>query len=101
LTLALPYLGGLLGGGSSKGVDSEEGDTSVDGDDSVFGGSGDDLMDAFNVPVSPDVVFCGPGDDRAYTDGTDLLAADCEEGILGSRPDAWDRNLYQPAPLRR
>jgi hypothetical protein len=51
--------------------------------------------------VSPDVVFCGPGDDRAYTDGADLLAADCEEGIRGPRPHAWDRNLYQPAPLRR
>jgi hypothetical protein len=82
-------------------VDSEEGDTSVDGDDSVSGGSGDDLMDTFNAPVSPDVVFCGPGDDRAYTDGADLLAADCEEGIRGPRPHAWDRNLYQPAPLRR
>lgn len=61
-------------------MNSEDGDASVDGDDSVSGDS---------------------GDDRAYTDGIDLLAADCEEGTLGLRPDAWDRNLYQPTPLRR
>ena len=32
-------------------------DTSVDRDDSVSGGSGDEVMDAINAPVFPDVVF--------------------------------------------
>ena len=80
MTLALPYLGGLWGGGSSKVLNSEECDACVDRDGALSGGS---------------------GDDRAYTDGTDLLAADCEEVTLGSHLDAWDRNPYRPAPLRR
>jgi hypothetical protein len=72
-----------------------------DSSDRISGGAGDDIMDAFNDPAVSDVVACGPGNDRAYTDGTDLIAGDCEEIIRGPHPDAWDRNPFQPAPLRR
>jgi hypothetical protein len=58
-------------------------------------------MDAFNDPAVSDVVHCGSGADRAYTDGGDLIASDCEEIIRGPHPDAWDRRPFQPAPLRR
>jgi hypothetical protein len=58
-------------------------------------------MDAFNDPAASDIVACGPRNDRAYTDGTDLIAGDCEEIIRGPHPDAWDRSPFQPAPLRR
>jgi ZIP family zinc transporter len=43
----------------------------------------------------------GPGNDRAHTDGTDLIADDCEKIILGPHPDVWDANPFQPAPLGR
>ena len=75
------------------------------GRDAVSGGEGrdivDDAMDAFNDPAVSDVVACGPGDDRAYTDGTDLIAGDCGEIVRGPHPDAWDRSPFQPAPLKR
>jgi hypothetical protein len=47
------------------------------------------------------VISCGPGNDRAYTDGTDLIADDCEKIILGPHPDVWDANPFHPAPLGR
>lgn len=71
------------------------------GDDALSGGPGDDLMDTFNDPAFPHVISCGPGDDRAYADGTDLVAGDCERVILGPHPDPWDENPFQPAPLGR
>jgi Ca2+-binding RTX toxin-like protein len=72
-----------------------------DSSDRISGGVGDDIMDAFNDPAVSDVVACGPGNDLAYTDGTDLIAGDCEEIIRGPHPDAWDRSPFQPAPLGR
>jgi hypothetical protein len=66
-----------------------------DSSDRISGGAGDDIMDAFNDPAVSDVVACGPGNDRAYTDGTDLIAGDCEEIIRGPHPDAWDTSPYQ------
>ena len=72
-----------------------------DSSDKISGGAGDDIMDAFNDPAVSDAVACGPGNDRAYIDGTDLIASDCEKIIRGPHPDAWDRNPFQPAPLRR
>lgn len=61
-------------------------DTSTD---IVFGGAGDDLIDAYNAPPHMDIIYCGPGDDLVYTDGLDRLV-DCETSILGQEPDPWD-----------
>lgn len=58
--------------------------------DILFGGAGDDLLDAYNTPPVMDVVNCGPGNDLVYTDGADLLV-DCEEVVLGPEPDPWDQ----------
>jgi Ca2+-binding RTX toxin-like protein len=58
--------------------------------DVVFGGAGDDLIDAFNEPPFMDIVDCGPGDDLVYADGLDNLVG-CEEVILGPEPDPWDQ----------
>jgi hypothetical protein len=51
-------------------------------------------MDAFDTPAVLDVVHCATEDHRAYTDGTDPLAGNCEEIIRGPHPDAWDRNPF-------
>ena len=91
----------LAGDPSLFGAGGDDALSGGPGDDQVFGRSGDDIMDAFNDPAASDVVACGPGNDRAYTDGTDLIVGDCEEIIRGSHPDAWDRSPFQPALLRR
>lgn len=67
--------------------------------DEISGGPGYDTMDAFNDPAASDAVHCGPGDDVAYVDGTDLVSDDCEKIVLGPHPDAWDEEPYQPAPF--
>src|SRR5215210_2825636 len=87
-------------GGEGRDI-VDDGPPFDDSSDEISGGAGDDVMDAFNDPAFSDVVHCGPGDDRVYTDGTDLIAGDCEEIIRGPHPDAWDANPFQPASLRR
>jgi len=47
--------------------------------DEISGGTGDDVMDAFNDPAGADVVFCGSGDDLVYTDGKDEISDNCEK----------------------
>jgi hypothetical protein len=64
--------------------------------DKVLGGPGDDAVDAFNDPAFADVIECGPGNDAAYTDGTDVVANDCEKTILGPYPDFWEFRPYDP-----
>ena len=64
--------------------------------DEIFGGPGDDIMDAFNDPAVLDAIICGPGNDVAYTDGTDVIAEDCEKIILGPHPDFWEFHPFDP-----
>jgi Tol biopolymer transport system component len=46
------------------------------GGDSLFGGAGDDTIDARNGRF--DVIGCGPGRDTVIADPRDLVGADCE-----------------------
>jgi hypothetical protein len=85
----------------TKGPDAISG--TVD-DDSITGLGGDDLLagdPSLFGAGGDDALSCGPGNNRAYTDGTDLIAGDCEEITRGPHPDAWDRSPFQPAPLGR
>ena len=52
------------------------------------------IMDAFDAPAVLDVIHCGPGDDRAYTDRTNPIVGNREEIIRGPHPDAWNRNPF-------
>jgi Ca2+-binding RTX toxin-like protein len=56
--------------------------------DIIFGGAGDDIMDAYNDFPLTDIVYCGPGNDLVYTDGLDHLVG-CEAVVLGPEPDPW------------
>ena len=58
--------------------------------DALYGGAGDDTLDAFNDPPVADSVVCGPGEDLVFTDGTDLIADDCETVVRGPDPDSDD-----------
>ena len=58
--------------------------------DAIYGGAGDDTLDAFNDPPVADSVACGPGNDLVFTDGADLIAADCEVVVRGPDPDSDD-----------
>ena len=85
-------------------VSGDEGDDIVDDGpffeysvDEISGGPGNDTMGAYNRPAFPDVVECGAGEDRAYTDGSDLIAGDCEELVVGPHPQPWDLQPYLPA----
>jgi Ca2+-binding RTX toxin-like protein len=46
------------------------------GGDRLFGGAGDDTIDARNGRF--DVIGCGPGTDTVHADRGDLVGVDCE-----------------------
>jgi Ca2+-binding RTX toxin-like protein len=83
---------GTLGGDAVYGGDGDdvvhEGPPFDAYTDLISGGSGNDLMDAYNSPAHTDLVVCGPGSDAAYADGTDLIAKDCEKVVVGPPPEA-------------
>ena len=88
---------GTLG---SDVVSGDVGDDIVDGGppfdafgDAIYGGPGNDIMDAYKRPAVVDIVVCGPGIDIVYTDGRDIISADCEAVVLGPHPDPWDLAL--------
>jgi RTX calcium-binding nonapeptide repeat (4 copies) len=47
--------------------------------DLLFGGEGDDFIDAADAKGAADAVYCGPGDDLVEVDAEDFIADDCEE----------------------
>ena len=47
--------------------------------DLLFGGEGDDFIDAADAKGAADAVYCGPGDDLVEADAEDFIADDCEE----------------------
>jgi hypothetical protein len=47
--------------------------------DLLFGGKGDDFIDAADAKGAADAVYCGPGDDLVEADAEDFIADDCEE----------------------
>jgi Ca2+-binding RTX toxin-like protein len=51
--------------------------------DTLEGGDGNDVVDAINKPAHRDVLECGGGFDRAFTDKKDLVAPDCEKVAVG------------------
>jgi hypothetical protein len=61
--------------------------------DALYGGAGNDVMDAYQRPAVTDVVICGPGTDIVYTDGADIISSNCETAVLGPSPDPWDLAL--------
>jgi Ca2+-binding RTX toxin-like protein len=78
-------------------VYGDDGDDKVSGgypfdplSDAIFGGAGDDIMDAYNSPAVADTVDCGPGNDLVYRDAADTIFIDCEASILGPEPDPDD-----------
>ena len=46
--------------------------------DLLYGGTGDDFIDASDAPGSPDAVYCGSGGDLVVADAEDFVADDCE-----------------------
>jgi Ca2+-binding RTX toxin-like protein len=72
-----------LGGGDS--INSREGMDTVhagDGDDFVFTNWGSH----FQIVGDVDTVTCGDGNDTAYVDDVDTVAADCETVFVGVAP---------------
>jgi Ca2+-binding RTX toxin-like protein len=58
--------------------------------DILFGGSGDDVLDAIHNPAAKDLVICGGGFDLVIVNTTDVVAPDCEKVFIGiSSFDAW------------
>lgn len=51
--------------------------------DTLSGGGGADFIVANNRPASMDIVTCGSGHDRVFTDRKDVVSGDCEEVYLG------------------
>ena len=85
---------GGLGGDLLYGEDGDDyvddGPLSDTFSDAIYGGAGDDTLDAFNDPPVADSVVCGPGNDLVLTDGTDVIADDCEVVVRGPDPDSDD-----------
>ncbi len=87
----------VSGGLGSDLVSSDDGDDYVDGGppfdtfcDTIYGGAGDDAMDAFNSPPVTNLVYYDSGNDLVYTDGINLIASDCEAYVRGPDPDSDD-----------
>jgi hypothetical protein len=47
--------------------------------DLLFGGEGEDFIDAADAKGAADALYCGPGDDLVEADAEDFIADDCEE----------------------
>ena len=47
--------------------------------DLLYGGEGDDFIDAADAAGAADAVYCGPGDDLVVAEAEDFVADDCEE----------------------
>ena len=95
-------IGGTVG---SDAVYGDDGDDKVSSSypldlfsDSIFGGAGNDLMDAFNTVAVADVVSCGTGDDLAYVDELDVVSDDCEAVVIGPEPDPDDLEFLTAPP---
>lgn len=70
--------------------------------DRLYGGAGDDLLDAVSDPPLKDVVRCGPGEDEAQVDPEDDVGDDCEKADTidlskGPQPPKGTPK-YLPAP---
>ena len=46
--------------------------------DVVYGGTGDDLIDAADLAGAPDSVYCGSGSDLVHAGVEDFVSTDCE-----------------------
>jgi len=87
----------IAGTTGSDVVYGDDGDDKVSGgypfdlsSDSIFGGAGNDIMDAYNTVAVADFVSCGTGDDLAYVDESDVVSDDCEAVVIGPEPDSDD-----------
>ncbi|MDP9477806.1 MAG: hypothetical protein M3R38_19335 [Actinomycetota bacterium] len=49
--------------------------------DLLYGGEGDDFVDAAHAAGAFDAVYCGPGDDLVEACAEDFVADDCEEAV--------------------
>lgn len=47
-------------------------------EEEMYGGDGDDTLNAVSTPAYKDVVSCGAGVDKAHVDRLDVVASDCE-----------------------
>lgn len=72
------------GDGADNIVTGPGNDTAVD---QVFGGDGDDEIDAVNTPPSRDVIDCGGGTDHVMVDLLDEVNNNCEEVEIVQPPD--------------
>lgn len=73
--------------------------------DRLYGGGGDDMLDAVSDPPFKDVVRCGPGEDEAQVDPKDDVGTDCErvdtiDLSKGLQPPKGTPK-YTPAPGER
>jgi Ca2+-binding RTX toxin-like protein len=90
----------LLGGNGNDYV--ADGEHHGGATDTLNGGNGNDVVDAINEPAHRDVLKCGGGFDRAFTDTKDVVAPDCEKVAVG--PEAvqeLDQQLIESGYFQR
>ncbi len=73
--------------------------------DRLYGGGGDDIVDAVSDPPLEDFVRCGAGEDEAQVDPEDDVGSDCEKvdtiDLSKATPPPEGEPKYVPAPGER